>query len=520
MTNSTTSTDYGLNGITYGTEAETFINVTSYGDPNAGGGGPVYFKVETKDGKTLEYGNTPDSYIEASGSNRVLTWLLNKVKDSRGNFIKIHYYENNSTGEFRPDYIEYTGNDDSNPVLSPYNQVKFSYGTRTDKQLSYVRGSQIRQNVLLVGVQMFSNNVLTHEYNFNYAYDFYSRLVEVDEKGTDGKQYNPIIIDWQKYNLDNTFNPTQFGYTIGGQIVNGDFNGDGFSDIVSIQSGNWYLYLNNGNNQFVYISSGSMPAGYNQPIVYLWFGITNSTTGADFNGDGKTDIVVSLGISEYVVLESTGSGFAVSSTYDFDTYVSAFAGTPDASWLGKKEVIGDFDGDGKTDLFVYYYDLDYYWYYSSLRGPSIPTAHQTDMGDASIKLSAIDYDGDGKMEVMIRTTDFSTNTDVCELEGLDYNGFMTPKLIDGYPDKNHDLYMGDFNGDGKTDILTHSAAGGWNIGLCQQTIPFGSAHYMGTQWISNCNLIVGSFIAAPGGNDEIFVADFNGDGKADIEIGR
>jgi len=63
------------------------------------------FKVETKDGQTLEYGYTGDSRVNI-GSN-ILLWRLNKIADANGNFMTYTYGKNN--GESWIEKIEYTG---------------------------------------------------------------------------------------------------------------------------------------------------------------------------------------------------------------------------------------------------------------------------------------------------------------------------------------------------------------------------------------------------------------------------
>ena len=74
--------------------------------------------------------------------------------------------------------------------------------------------------------------------------------------------------------------------------------------------------------------------------------------------------------------------------------------------------------------------------------------------------------------------------------------------------QDYDLYMGDFNGDGKTDVLyiaksasgiNLSDGGGPNIPLQSW-----SSNYLGINWSANQYTVI--------------VADFNGDGKADVLI--
>jgi hypothetical protein len=63
----TAGTSYGADNSEYKPEVETFVKVIAHG---AAGTGPSWFEVKTKDGKTLEYGNTADSKVEA----KVLPW--------------------------------------------------------------------------------------------------------------------------------------------------------------------------------------------------------------------------------------------------------------------------------------------------------------------------------------------------------------------------------------------------------------------------------------------------------------
>src|SRR5712691_2301331 len=74
---------YGADGAEYRTELETFSKIVSYG---IAGNGPAWFKVWTKEGQVTEYGNTPDSQIQAQGKTTVRTWAVNKVSDTSGNY--------------------------------------------------------------------------------------------------------------------------------------------------------------------------------------------------------------------------------------------------------------------------------------------------------------------------------------------------------------------------------------------------------------------------------------------------
>src|SRR5712692_1417502 len=123
---------YGANGTEYRTEKEIFSRIISYRDDTTfTGSGPQYFRVTSKSGTVMEYGVTLDSRIEAQGKATVRVWALNKMQDTKGNYLAISYFKDTGTGEYRPTRIDYTGN--AAALLTPYNSVQFVYAPRPDK---------------------------------------------------------------------------------------------------------------------------------------------------------------------------------------------------------------------------------------------------------------------------------------------------------------------------------------------------------------------------------------------------
>ena len=106
---------------------------------------PSFFKVETKDGLELYYGNTSDSRVEAQGTSNAYSWNLNQVKDKNGNFYNITYTETNSTGEIYPANINYTC---YGTTAGDYT-IEFGYEDRTDPLKTFLSGSQVLINKLL-----------------------------------------------------------------------------------------------------------------------------------------------------------------------------------------------------------------------------------------------------------------------------------------------------------------------------------------------------------------------------------
>jgi RHS repeat-associated protein len=510
------SSSYGAAGATYATDIDNYSLITSIGQT---GSGPAYFQVQTKNGYMMEYGNSSDSYIEASGNATALTWLLNKVTDNNGNYMRIYYFEDNINGEFRPDHIDYSANDAQG--LSPYNQVKFVYARRNDKQVAYISGRPVSQSVVLVGIEMWAEGSKVHEYNFNYSFDAIlgSRLSEVIEKGSDGKSYNSTKIGWDQSTVSGIPAPSSGEKAIG-PVPNsalaiipytGDFNGDGLTDYFAIHTKTGTdpgttgdLYINNGNGFNAPVST-RLPSGYAATIQGAG-DESQKEAAVDGDGDGKDDLIMYCidlqNIDNYVMFRSMGNS-------GFDVRSASFS-TGRASTNGHKEIIGDFDGDGTTDVFVYYYDLDVWYFHSFSR--NVTYSANVDWGDASLFFATVNFDGGGKDHIMFTYNNKQSGQDYNYILTLNSNGTLGvlsngtfPNSCEGAPERFH---IGDFNGDGRTDLLVYDVCSPhWSI--CYGT-------GANTKYSESPSPVPGWVNPSNSWTYELYVSDFNGDGKSDI----
>ncbi|MBQ2188838.1 MAG: hypothetical protein II401_09840, partial [Bacteroidales bacterium] len=194
---------YGGNGSIYKTEIDDMSKIVAYSE---GYSGPSRFVVYKKDGTIGEYGHTEDSRIEPQNRNDVvLTWLVNKISDRDGNSIVFHYNENQSSGEWYINNIEYTLNEISG-VNTMY-KIEFVYDDRTDVESGYVM-SNVVQNKKILGsiiIKHMTTNSILYEYSFEYIAPgvygnnnfLYNRLQKIGMTA-DGMQLNPTIISWNK----------------------------------------------------------------------------------------------------------------------------------------------------------------------------------------------------------------------------------------------------------------------------------------------------------------------------------
>jgi microcystin-dependent protein len=270
-------------------------------------------------------------------------------------------------------------------------------------------------------------------------------------------------------------------------IIKTDFNGDGKSDILwRSDFGSVALWQMNGST-VVSASRTSIPT-----LASSW---TVAGTG-DFDGDGKSDIL----------WRNTNGNVAVW-TMDGSTVISSsLTSTPtlDNSW--KTAGTGDFDGDGKSDIL---------WRNTSgavavwtMNGSTVTssTLTSTPSLDNSWKTAGTgDFNGDGTADILWRNDDGSiaiwqTNSAALVLGTTVISSLSTstPKLDNSWKTAG----TGDFNGDGKSDILWRNDDG--SVALWQ---------------MNGANIISSSLTSTPSLDSSWKVAgvdDYNGDGKADI----
>ncbi|MEP6803234.1 MAG: polymorphic toxin type 23 domain-containing protein [Flavobacterium sp.] len=199
----------------------------------------------------------------------------------------------------------------------------------------------------------------------------------------------------------------------------------------------------------------------------------------DFNGDGLTDIVVIEKPLTYYInkdcIMTMAQTYNGGKTYfvNLDKRVSAnfvnqagFIAITEES----KIIVADFNGDGKSDLYVFdkgkisVYELDNNKQFKLL----FTQADEALVLDKQILMG--DFNGDGKIDFVIPQADnvdswnfyFSTGTNFNKINtaiGLAYYTSYTGYFgVVGFPVTTYSLSEGsfianDFNGDGKTDIL-------------------------------------------------------------------
>ncbi|MCL2026984.1 MAG: FG-GAP-like repeat-containing protein [Bacteroidales bacterium] len=466
-------------GAEYRTEIETFNDIRCKTI-----GSRLYFEVITKDGWILEYGITPDSYIEelAPGTTP-LHWLLAKATDPSGNYMTYTYIKKPDNSEFFLKQIDYTGNID----LQPYNRIKFFYESRYDSLISYVAGGKLKQSVLLTGIKAFSTNTTFREYKFNYYYDgFHSKLTEIEEFGENNERYNSTIVDWGDYDGDYAkYEDEYFSWIFPNKDnslpIYADFNGDGKTDFISYQIKSSLSYSSSdvatvylaynyyGDVQFVAQATIPLVSGFQKLML------------ADLNGDGLMDVVRIRSVNPIL-----NNNFR----YDFFIYNgTSFTQSGGFNSFSADAVVGDFTGTGRQEILTRAESRVYNQSGSIIANGGITwgTSYFGILPDRTL----IDVNGNGKTNLLV--------VDASGFRVYELNGTAFSLLCLGADLKNSDGHIiGDFNGDGKMDILVQRLPN-------EYYILFSNGTGFEKKQLPNLNI-----------TGKGFAVDFNRDGKTDI----
>ena len=305
--------------------------------------------------------------------------------------------------------------------------------------------------------------------------------------------------------------------------VSADFNGDGKADLAILNNAGQGCYasvqpsisilLGNGDGTFTATSS---PSGAEL--------CADNLVVADFNGDGKPDIAVASNGAGFTLLLGNGDG----------TFLTQNVTLPSASYANV--VTGDFNGDGKLDLaflnlssnaeIILLGNGDGSFTTSSVNPPAAPNAELSAIGD---------FNGDGRLDLATIGAQPSANGGAFNDTTISVSlgngdGTFQPSMNTDVGNallpaaSFQDVGVGDFNGDGKSDIAIEGAI------------------VNGSTTSSDGVLMLlsqgeGTFVAAPpiaitpspqctqdqpcnqsSNSGSIAVADFNSDGNADVAV--
>lgn len=474
--------DYGASGISYRTEQDQLTKIVSYQE--AGIAGTAFFKVWTADGKILYYGTSSDSRALMNSQNYITTWLLKRVEDRNGNYIVYHY--SNEPNTYRLSSITYSGNANSN--IPTTFTVEFQYADRNDIELAYFGNRLYRQEKILTNIILKNGNETMYSYQFTYkspdpqnGYPYH--LLSKVELSAGDKHLNATKIQWGNNNYhigsgaDVKVNVTTTGFSnafINGVKFSGDFNGDGYTDVVVTQPDSQGSYTTanvfvnkgiNSNGNAIFNLNAVLPLSSDISWIYV----------ADFNGDGLDDILLSnrvrksWGDPDKLTATIHLSQLGPTGALSFKPYQTPTVYIPHS--LIDTHLIGDYFGTGKCSILIQ--SETSYTTFNSMLMTYDATNDRFRLKNFVESLSAnrfypADYNGDGITEILYKKEDGSTG--IVQVQSTSNGSYRFVETYSGAPTHWSDCFPGDYNGDGLIDALFYSpsSATPWTIHLSNQ----------------------------------------------------
>jgi len=345
----------------YRTEKDSFARIRAYGTAGAlASNGPAYFKVWTKSGQIYEYGASPsadantNALVAAQGTTVAMVWAASRISDTLGNYIDFKYIQRDTAWGSGPSAgpqlgrewnlaeIQYTGNG----AQVPANKVVFDYVDRADNP----GGPQDRAEAYQAG----SKNVSIWRLRAIRTYvNWPGPALGVTAQGT---TYPAVPVS--PSTVGNTVAPptgaikvktvkityTQ-GPTTGRSLVSGITECGGANEDKCSPA-----------PSFQYSPGGSQTFQPNATFAASTLSTTtkmiDATAGnfgvvlGDFNGDGKTDILRwGNTASDNQLWHSNGDGGFTQATAFNLTTTRLFSNDGCYS-----SIVADFNGDGVTDI--------------------------------------------------------------------------------------------------------------------------------------------------------------------------
>ena len=263
-----------------------------------------------------------------------------------------------------------------------------------------------------------------------------------------------------EYGIDsyNEINETNFiePFFLGRGLSSGDFNNDGWIDLVVAETGGVDLFQNINGKHFEKVRL-DIPELVNSEIIYVAM--------ADLNRDGWSDF--------YITTYGNGNYLVLNPLADIDEQQSVRKINNGAALLTMSVAMGDVNNDGWLDIF------HGNWNGGEITANPGPKAQNQMLLNKNLELSPFplrvfprevegntlsslisDINHDGKMDLIVGNDFEVPDRFYLNLEGTRYGQISSKqKLIPGSPELNMSIDTADYNNDLKVDI--YMTGGSW-----------------------------------------------------------
>ncbi len=230
--------------------------------------------------------------------------------------------------------------------------------------------------------------------------------------------------------LDETLHMGDYSYPR--SVAAGDWNGDGYMDMVVTLEYNVAIMMNDGQGQFI------------KSVIENDLGLEKSFQGnvsglvvaGDWDSDGDADFAVGNQWDQYVALfHNDGVGqFTRSDTVRLSSNTYALAA-------------GDWDGDGDLDLAAT--SSSYISYMSNDGSGDFALANTESVGSEHYSIASGDWDGDGDVDLAVTNAMMEESISILANDG---NGTFFVTVSAGVGSNPYSLIDGDWDNDGDLDL--------------------------------------------------------------------
>lgn len=485
--------DYWADGSEYKTEVQSNSKIQLFGT-----GVSIYFAVTAPDGSKSWYGN-------GSINSDTNAFYIYRFEDVKGNIITYSYIKPFAKSLCISE-IKFSVNSNGNPTA--LNKIVFTYKQSIRTENAYIKGTKIEKGELLDKIEVFTNSQLFRKYQLTHVADpqlGYERVSQLQEFNGAGEAANPAVFEYNQTSTTNAETVKNFVNNIDLTSVklSGDFDGDGRVDFVT--ENQMYLKLFEGNNgtsgisvpyasgdndRFTATTLSNNKLNQFQSLVYT----ENTIDKINYKVYNLVNGVMQNTYTKSILMDNSAT---------CESFCSIKCRQPTYTKGVAQQIEGDFNGDGVSEVLVFGFD-ETKTYSGDLTQPLV---------DGKFPITCYPHQT-YNLNTQIRLIDLNENSSTVlgqagNLELPNTQQFFKYEAGVGVymPSKNN-IYVSDFNGDGKMDIFLNFASDYRILTLKESKVaPFIEVETIGE----------GTLDANALTRFKLF-GDFNGDGKTDLIV--